>query len=114
MSPEDLTVFVKTETVGSVLKLSFKNNTSADIDTESLIQKLQKVNEKWRNNVGAFDKVDVEGDSGFDKIRRIIVFDLEIKKYSFDYIIKDGNVEIIVSLDIPKILNYEPEENINN
>ncbi len=114
LQPNELEIEVKTETVSSDLKLSFKNNFSTDIPLDQLNNKLLAVKRKWESEVRDFEKVDVEGDSGFDKISRIIAFDLEIKNYAFDYIIHDSFLEIIVSLSLPKILNFDANEDFTN
>lgn len=66
---------------------------------EEIFENLSKVKEKWSNNED-FTKSNIEGGSGFDKIRRILMVDMKMTNCSFDFKIKDNWVEIHIQMDI--------------
>ncbi|WP_256009441.1 hypothetical protein [Desertivirga xinjiangensis] len=98
-----------------LLKLTFRNNLSADLNKQLLINKLIQVKEKWKNESNDFENVNIEGDSGFDKIRRIIVVDLACENYSFDFSIDKNVLSISISIDFINVLEFnEDHENFIN
>ncbi|SMO94764.1 hypothetical protein [Fodinibius sediminis] len=82
-----------------LLRLSFTNKLSNDIDFQQLEDTLAQVKEKWRDKSN-FEKTNIEGGSGFDKIRRILAFDLKGKNYGFSYIINENKLTIVIDVDI--------------
>jgi hypothetical protein len=86
--------------------ISVKNNFADYIEIDKLNATLNDIKEKWKTDINSLDKINIEGGSGFDKIRRILLFDLGSKNYEFNYCIEDRNLSIIISLDV-KIQEYE-------
>lgn len=107
LSASELKIEIHSQIKGDLLEISFKNNLSKTIDTAILDSKLSQVKSKWEVSSNDYENIDIEGGSGFDKIRRIIVFDLNCERYKFDYKIEGEFLTIKISIesDIP----YEEE-----
>lgn len=106
LSSDELQVEIKAELVDNTLLLTFSNNISPDVNESDLEQTLSSTKQKWKEDKSDFEKINVEGGSGFDKIRRILLFDLGCKNYYFDYSIVANKVSITIGLDV-KIRDYE-------
>jgi hypothetical protein len=63
-------------------------------------EKLEINKKNWLNQQSEFDKSNVEGGSGFDKIRRILAVDMKMKNYVFDYKINGNRLTIIIDIEI--------------
>uniref|UniRef100_UPI00404A56C5 hypothetical protein n=1 Tax=Flavobacterium sp. TaxID=239 RepID=UPI00404A56C5 len=82
-----------------ILKISISN----DFDTKlknKLETTLKEVKTNWEENRDDYSKINIEGGSGFDKIRRILAVDMQMKNCAFDYEIKKNNLNISISLEI--------------
>lgn len=86
----------------NILELEFSNNLDNSVNLDALQNKLNAVKEKWENS-SDYENIDIEGGSGFDKIRRIIVFDLGCKRYSFNYILEGRILSIKLSLEFQNL-----------
>jgi hypothetical protein len=82
------------------LKLTFSNNLSNKLDLLEIDKKLSEIKDKWDNEEQDFNKTDIEGGSGFDKIRRIIMFDMRNKQHRFEYSIKGDMLSISLFLKV--------------
>ena len=102
----ELDIMINCTTENDYIKLSFSNKISNEIDVDLLRKKLDQVKSKWDKSSQDFENIDVEGGSGFDKIRRIISFDLGCDKYKFDYNIVNDSLEIILSIDYFNVQEY--------
>jgi len=91
------------------LEISFKNNLSNTVNKAVLNEKLEQVKNKWDFSSNDYENIDVEGGSGFDKIRRIIAFDLGCELYKFDYKIEGDYLTIILSIEFLNIPTYNEE-----
>lgn len=80
------------------LKLSISNNFDNRY-REEIIQKLNLAKEKWSNNED-FSKSNIEGGSGLDKIRRILSVDMKMNNYSFDFLVNENHLVIIIIMEI--------------
>ncbi|MFL5741009.1 MAG: hypothetical protein ACJ75B_12380 [Flavisolibacter sp.] len=81
------------------LKMIFINNLAESIDLLELNGKLKIIKDGWQRSDQNFEKTDIEGGSGFDKIRRILKFDMKRANSSFDYEISNGYLSIIIGLE---------------
>jgi hypothetical protein len=82
-----------------ILKISISN----DFDTKlknKLETTLKEVKTNWEENRDDYSKINIEGGSGFDKIRRILAVDMQMKNCAFDYEIDKNNLNISISLEI--------------
>ena len=60
----------------------------------------RSVKTNWDENRDDYSKTNIEGGSGFDKIRRILAVDMQMKNCDFDFIIKKNNLTITISLEV--------------
>lgn len=91
-----------------LLRLSFENQITETVSSEDLENTLREVKSKWRDKTN-FEMSNVEGGSGFEKIRRILAFDIKGKNYGFDYSIENRKVTIMIDIDII-IQEHETED----
>jgi len=103
----ELDIQISYGTVDGYLQLTFRNNISDEINHDELVNTLDLAKSKWDKSSSDFDNINVEGGSGFDKIRRIVSFDLGCEKYKFDYLITESNLEVMLFLDYIKINQQE-------
>lgn len=110
LNPNELDIEISSKvTDDEFLEISFKNNLSDNIDKEALRNKLQQVKNKWDISSNDFENIDIEGGSGFDKIRRIIAFDLGCELYKFDFNIEGIYLTIRLSIEFLNIPKYDDE-----
>lgn len=84
---------IKAETlINNRLRLSVSNKINSS-NEKYTIQKLNEVKEKWGKEED-FSKSNIEGGSGFDKIRRILSVDMKMTAYDFDFEIDDTYLTI--------------------
>jgi hypothetical protein len=86
------------------LALKFTNNLASYVSLPSIKFALETAKAKWRESEQDYTKTDIEGGSGFDKIRRILTFDMRVKKHYFDYEISDHLVSVIIGISIDDVL----------
>jgi hypothetical protein len=82
------------------LHLKFTNNLGPSIDLITLREKLNEVKNKWNNTIQDFTKSDTEGGSGFDKIRRILTFDMRNKSHFFNFELSEKTISITITLKV--------------
>ncbi len=82
----------------TTLALSVSNDFSPELKGK-IEPNLSETKSKW-NDKRDFSKSNIEGGSGFDKIRRILAVDMSMTHYRFDYIITESNVTIIIDFEI--------------
>jgi len=110
VSPSDLEIEISSlVTEDEFLEISFKNNLSSSVNKEELKNKLEQVKSKWDFSSDDYENIDIEGGSGFDKIRRIIAFDLGCERYKFDYTLEDDFLTIKLSIEFLNIPKYDEE-----
>jgi len=108
LNPNDLQIEIHSSMDDDdYLKISYKNNFSELVDINELRVKLEIVKNKWNNSSNDYENTDIEGGSGFDKIRRIVAFDLGCLSYKFDYLIEDFNLTISIYFDFFNIPKYD-------
>lgn len=110
VNPNELDIEISSKvTEDDFLEISFTNNLSNSVDKQALKEKLQQVKNKWDISSNDFENIDIEGGSGFDKIRRIIAFDLGCELYKFDFKLEDNYLTIILSIEFLNIPQYDEE-----
>lgn len=91
------------------LKISVKNNYK-NIDYEKIRTNLEKIKLNW-TNLEDIDRSNIEGQSGFDKIKRIMIYEAKCITDKIDYQINEETIEISLFLIYKK---PETDENISN
>lgn len=86
----------------TTLALSISNDFNSEL-YEIIDSNLSETKNKWKEKTD-FTKSNIEGGSGFDKIRRILAVDMTMSNYKFDYQISNSNVSIVIDFEI-KIIN---------
>ncbi|MDF7821385.1 hypothetical protein P1X15_27425 [Runella sp. MFBS21] len=108
--PSELDIEISSKvTDDEFLEISFRNNLSDKVNKDDLRNKLQQVKNKWDISSDDFENIDIEGGSGFNKIRRIIAFDLGCESYHFDFSIQDNFLTIKLSIEFLNIPKYDEE-----
>lgn len=87
------------------------NNLKAGYDYSANIIKLEGIKKNW-NNHQDIERSNKEGESGFDKIKRILLYEAFAKTEKFDY--SFSNNEISVTLFLPYNKPLIEDESINN
>ncbi|MBN8877825.1 MAG: hypothetical protein J0I32_09795 [Sphingobacteriales bacterium] len=101
MSPSALRIDIDIQnTAENHLRLTFSNNFSDAVDIEKLTGTLEGVKGKWQMTENTFEKADIEGGSGFEKIRRILTVDMRNKDHSFDFKIDGRYLSVVISLKL--------------
>lgn len=77
------------------LSIIVKNKLNENVNGYDLIAKLEDTKSNWKTSL---DKVNVEGGSGFQKIKRILKYDIKAFDNEFDY--EYSNSELSIKLNI--------------
>ncbi len=101
LNSDDLDVHISSDSViDKILRLSFTNNLADTVNLDELAGKLQGIKERWENQTIALEKINIEGGSGFDKIVKILLFDMAHEKLYFDFKIENKSVTISIGFNI--------------
>ncbi len=102
---EELEVEVKSVFENDHLIFSVKNNFDRDqLIVSDLETTFGRIKENWKNDVDP-SSVNRERGSGYEKIKRILAYDVKTPEHSFDYKIENDTLEVIFSVGIT--FNYE-------
>lgn len=100
LDPDRLEIEIRSDFKNdSTVFLTFTNSLSEKLNIEALKEKLGFVKAKW-HDFESLENINIEGDSGFDKIRRILEFDMKSKSHGFDYAIDDRMLSITIEIDV--------------
>ncbi|WP_157974642.1 hypothetical protein [Lewinella sp. IMCC34183] len=100
LSAEDRIVSVTTEFIeGKYLKITVANNLDLSL-IEKVDNNLDNIRSEWLENKSNFEKINIEGGSGFNKIRKMLAVDLKMSEYLLDYTIEDGILNIILLMKV--------------
>jgi len=104
--PNDkLEVIVTVSYDQDILRFSVKNNFNKDmINTSELISTFERIKKKWKDDVDQ-EYVNKERGSGYEKIKKILVYDIKSKKNAFDFNIDGNTLEVIFCIEIS--FNYQ-------
>lgn len=106
LAPEALEVSIDAELVNTnKLKLTLTNNFSTQ-NTNYIEQRLRLTKENWDKKGTDFAMTNVEGGSGFDKIKRILAIDINATNYDLSFEINENKVSISIELQV-KFHDYE-------
>lgn len=103
ISETDAIVKANHDEINNVMRISVKNKIGRTINKDDLKYKIQNVKDNWSTKSPIQEIINKEGGSGFEKIKRILTYDLRSKKHSFDFELTDNNIEIFITIPM-KIL----------
>ncbi len=111
LQPHEVNVSINLEQLGKYFIVTFKNNICSSVNYDRNKQKLELVKQNW-NNHDDIERSNTEGESGYDKIKRLLLYEAQAKTDMFDYIF--GKDEVRISLYFPynkPITNEESSDN---
>lgn len=91
------------------VKIDVKNNYSK-MDKESTLKNLERVKNQWKDFQN-IERSNIEGESGFHKIKRIMIYEAKCITERFDYSIDDNFVTISLFLIYRKPKSDENSDN---
>lgn len=77
--------------------VKFTNNLNPKVNYDENIRKLQEVKDNW-NDHSRIERSNKESGSGFDKIKRILIYEARAKTDLFDFEMKNNNMSILLYL----------------
>lgn len=86
-----------------IIKVS--NDCSPD-KLDEISSNLKQIKNEWDMRKNYFTKSNIEGGSGFEKIRRILTVDMEMDNYNFDYDITGNRLTIGLEIEIQLTTQY--------
>ena len=104
LSNEDLTVKVDVlNPHGTYLEIKVINTISDLVDTNKIKTELLSIKNNWNNNEN-IERSNIEGGSGFPKIKRILLYEAIAKTDKFDFSVNKNEVEISLFLPFRAIM----------
>jgi cell fate (sporulation/competence/biofilm development) regulator YlbF (YheA/YmcA/DUF963 family) len=79
----------------SKLIILIKNNLSEDIDKDMTSKKIEKIVNSWNSDLSI---VNQEGGSGFQKIRRILKYDIKVIESTLSYKLDDCELNFVIEI----------------
>ena len=105
LSNDKLEVIVAVTYDQDNLIFSVKNNFDNDlINSLELNSTFEKIKEKWKDEVDQ-QYVNKERGSGYEKIKKLLVYDIKSRKNSFDFHVNENTLEVIFRVEIS--FNYQ-------
>lgn len=108
LSSEQLDVKIVVNQIPDYIEIKIMNNVSSFVEIKDVSKRLQEVSDNW-NNHDNIERSNTEGGSGFDKIKRILLYEALCKTEKFEYSVND--TEVSISLFLPLIFNDEKSTN---
>ena len=88
-------VFTSVDKKYTIVK--FTNNLNPNFNYDENVRKLQEVKNDW-NDHSRIERSNKESGSGFDKIKRILIYEARAKTDLFDFEMKNNNMSILLYL----------------
>jgi len=107
----DLEIIVELDSTQKYLTIKFANNLNPEIDIRINKKKLLAIKNSWCDNSN-IERSNKEGESGYDKIKRILLYEAYAKSDLFDFII--DNNRITIYLFFPFTKTNQDEQDTNN
>lgn len=95
---EELEVAVSVVHVDKKFSISVSNNINESIDKKSLKSKLEEIKNNWDEEID-YKRVNKEGGTGFEKIKKILAYDIKLKDHQFDFSINANTLDIIFTIN---------------
>jgi hypothetical protein len=73
--------------------IKFTHNLNSNADFSANVKKLNLVKENWNNHEN-IDRSNKEGESGYDKIKRILIYEVMAKSDLFDFELVDNSISV--------------------
>lgn len=84
------------------LNIKISNSINKNTDFTENMNKLKKIKENW-NNHNNIDRSNKEGESGFDKIKRILLYETYSKTDKFEFTIEKSKISITLFFPYLKV-----------
>ncbi|MFD2100979.1 hypothetical protein [Flagellimonas iocasae] len=111
LPPENMKINVKIGMIeNKYFEIIFTNSVNKDFDFSENVEKLEKVKGNWNDHTN-IDKSNKEGESGFDKIKRILLYEAYSKTERFDFLLKNDKISIKLFFPYNKMSGYEEYSN---
>lgn len=106
LHPRDivLDVIAKKSDDDKYMQITFSNNVNSKVNYALNIEKLEKVKQNW-NNHDNIERSNKEGESGFDKIKRILLYEALAKTDLFDFSFENGKFSITLFFPFKKAIS---------
>lgn len=95
---EELNVIVSVENIDNNFTIAVHNNINENIDKEILKNKLDEIKNNWEKEID-YKRVNREGGTGFEKIKKILAYDIKLKNHKFDFSIQGHELNIIFTIN---------------
>lgn len=110
LGSENLKITIEMFQIENFIEIKITNNIASNLDTNKISNKLLEVKNNWNNHEN-IERSNIEGGSGFDKIKRILLYDALAKTDRFEYSVSKKDVSISLFLPLNQNKN---EENTTN
>lgn len=110
LSPDKLTTKIHVSNIGEYIKITFSNNFSTKMNKPESERRLQNIKENW-NNHEKIERSNIEGESGFDKIKRILLYEALAKSDKFEFEIIEDIISISLFLPFKEYTINEDTDN---
>jgi len=110
LNSENLKVNIVVDQIDDFIEVKVINNLSSNVNIKDITKKLDWIKENWNNNEN-IERSSIEGGSGFDKIKRILLYEALSKTDKFEFTINPN--EVSISLFLP-FNQFKNEQSINN
>lgn len=111
LTPDQFDIVINMEVVdGKYFRIAVSNNLNPEYDYSENKIKLSRIKDNW-NDHRNIERSDKEGDSGFDKIKRILIYETLAKTDRFDFKVTSHRATVELFFPYKKI---KEDENSNN
>jgi len=111
LEPHEIEVEIALEQRENYIIINFKNNLSTEASFEKNKERLESVKKNWNNHTD-IERSNKEGESGYDKIKRLLLYEAKAKTDKFDYLFDSD--KITISLYFPYNKPDADEQGISN
>lgn len=107
LSAEEIDIKIDFDTIDEkYIRMSVSNNIAQNYNFSSNLEKLATIKENW-NDHSNIERSNKEGESGFDKIKRMLLYETHSKSDRFDYEFKNNLMSIHLYFPFTKIKDNE-------
>lgn len=94
LPPERADIHINIESIGEqYFRIEIRNKINNEYNYSNDIGKLEKIKENWNNHTN-IERSNKEGESGFDKIKRILLYEALSKTDKFDFSLENDFISI--------------------
>ena len=110
LSPSEIRSEISVCQIGNYVEVLFTNNLSSSVDLNKIKLNLQNVKDNWNNHT-SIERANIEGNSGFDKIKRILLYEALSKTDRFEYLVDKNHVAITIFLPFKQYTDEQIPDN---